>query len=607
MKLYHGGDHPPTDTDTGVMVHIDSRNGGEKHGMGTNADDFFHATTDGLTRNQIHIHAGGGDDTVVMDLGVAGSRSIQHGYHVFGDAGRDTFAFTNIGALRGTIVGRLDDFESTSDIILIDGQILNLQRPWEIKGADVDIVSYQGQQWIQIVNSAGGRALFALEGARQTKQPGGWSEEKHFLQWNHAIPSELPVVDFENPQNSLPEKILRQLLPANHASYNVIRQDGNSVEGTPSNDMIDTGRGDDLIRGGEGRDYISANIGADTIYGGSGGDIIEGGKGFDSIHGGAGNDVISGGSDADTIRGGTGNDLIYGGTENDLILGEDGNDRVYGGRGNDTILGGQGHDVLFGSGQNDRIAGGQGRDTILGGSGNDDLSGEGDSDVVYGGSGNDRLHGNVGNDKLDGGSGDDFIVGGEGNDWLIGGLGSDSLYGGPGDNRLNGGFGNDLLHVSSHKNLLIGGAGNDMLYGGAGDDTLFGNADRDTLRGGAGADVLDGGSGQDMLFGGAAADQFVFRHAENFVRGTFDTIADFSPAEGDKVDLSGMDADRFVAGNQAFDFIGRSAFTGEAGELRYEVYNNCIVVYGDLNGDGKSDFGIQINHVNAIGGDDFVL
>lgn len=113
--------------------------------------------------------------------------------------------------------------------------------------------------------------------------------------------------------------------------------------------------------------------------------------------------------------------------------------------------------------------------------------------------------------------------------------------------------------------------------------------------------MLDGGSGRDGLFGGTGADQFVFRHVESFARGTFDTIADFSTAEGDKVDLSGMDADRSVAGNQAFDFIGRSAFTGEAGELRYEVYNNCIVVYGDVNGDRKSDFGIQINHVDTIG------
>jgi serralysin len=55
-------------------------------------------------------------------------------------------------------------------------------------------------------------------------------------------------------------------------------------------------------------------------------------------------------------------------------------------------------------------------------------------------------------------------------------------------------------------------------------------------------------------------------------------------AEGDWIDLSAIDANTAISGNQAFDFIGSDAFTA-AGQLRL---SNGIL-YADTNGDKAAD------------------
>jgi hypothetical protein len=44
-----------------------------------------------------------------------------------------------------------------------------------------------------------------------------------------------------------------------------------------------------------------------------------------------------------------------------------------------------------------------------------------------------------------------------------------------------------------------------------------------------------------------------------------------------------------LAGDQAFTFIGDSAFSGVAGELRYGQAAGSTYVYGDTDGDGVAD------------------
>lgn len=108
------------------------------------------------------------------------------------------------------------------------------------------------------------------------------------------------------------------------------------------------------------------------------------------------------------------------------------------------------------------------------------------------------------------------------------------------DNHLNGG-------------AVFAGAGNDRLTGTKNSDLLFGQDGNDTLDGGNGDDILNGGAGDDYLQGGAGADTFVFSLDVDLVVDVsqigFDKIADFDLKQGDKIDLTGLFADKSIMDN----------------------------------------------------------
>ena len=113
--------------------------------------------------------------------------------------------------------------------------------------------------------------------------------------------------------------------------------------------------------------------------------------------------------------------------------------------------------------------------------------------------------------------------------------------------------------------------------------------------GGAGSDKLTGGTGADDLWGGEGADTFIFKSAgETTVKNSGrDTIFDFSIQQKDKIHLSSIDANALKGGNQAFEFIGTRAFSGEAGELQYRKAYSDTYVSGDVNGDKIADFTVH--------------
>ena len=169
------------------------------------------------------------------------------------------------------------------------------------------------------------------------------------------------------------------------------------------------------------------------------------------------------------------------------------------------LTGSAADDTLSGRAGDDVLRGGLGADTLSGGDGDDTLVGDdGDPDVTEPGEGDDLLDGEGGHDTLHGDGDDDTLYGGTGHDDLYGGAGHDVLYGDAGDADPDAG-----------DDLLDGGSGHDVLYGDGGDD------------------VLAGGAGDDTLTGGAGADTFVFAAADGA-----DTITDFFPEEGDRIDLS---------------------------------------------------------------------
>jgi Ca2+-binding RTX toxin-like protein len=120
------------------------------------------------------------------------------------------------------------------------------------------------------------------------------------------------------------------------------------------------------------------------------------------------------------------------------------------------------------------------------------------------------------------------------------------------------------------------------------------------LLGGADDDVLEGGAGVDMLLGGAGADAFVFRSIGD---ADGDTIADFSAANGDRINLRPIDANENRAGGQAFSWIGDMEFGSLAGQLRFA----SEILEGDVDGDGAADFQIALTGVTMLEADNFWL
>jgi len=152
----------------------------------------------------------------------------------------------------------------------------------------------------------------------------------------------------------------------------------------------------------------------------------------------------------------------------------------------------------------------------------------------------------------------------------------------------------------------------DQISGDLGADVLSGLAGNDMVDGAAGADTLTGGLGKDLLTGGTEADIFDFNFRGETLKGAGrDLITDFAHLTDD-IDLSGIDA-RSGAGNQAFKWIGKKGFHDVKGELHYKLVNlagtanDKTIVEGDVNGDGRADFQIELSGLIGLTKGDFVL
>ncbi len=232
--------------------------------------------------------------------------------------------------------------------------------------------------------------------------------------------------------------------------------------------------------------------------------------------------------------------------------------------------------------------------------------------TVNGTGATDLIDGRNGSQILNGLGGDDVLFGEAGNDTLDGGLGNDTLNGGTGNDTALYSDATASVTVSLAAGTATGGAGTDLLtsienvVGSNFNDVLTGDSGNNTLTGGAGNDVLTGGLGADTLYGGTGADHFVFNSIADSPGGGADKIMDFSHAEGDVIDLSGIDAITGGA-DDAFTLIS-GGFTHHAGELIVVSAGlNTYSVRGDVNGDGVADFFITVHSTTALVAGDFIL
>jgi serralysin len=247
----------------------------------------------------------------------------------------------------------------------------------------------------------------------------------------------------------------------------------------------------------------------------------------------------------------------------------------------ENAIGGAGNDVLVGNAVANVLNGGGGIDTV---SYRGALAGVTASLASQSGTGGVAAAGDryISIEKLEGSQFDDVLSGGNANDGLSGLGGNDLLVGGNGADTLDGGKGDDTLEGGNGADTLAGGDGADTLRGGNDADALDGGAGNDRLEGGNGDDTLNGGAGNDTLIGGNGNDIFVIAD-----QGGYDIITDFRRG-ADKIDLSDLGD---------FTWVGSGAFTGgnDGAELRGYTLSGKFYLSGDVNGDGVSDFLVQVN------------
>lgn len=338
------------------------------------------------------------------------------------------------------------------------------------------------------------------------------------------------------------------------------------------------GRWHRLFVNGVVEDAVGSN-GRDSVQGNELANRLSGDR---ATTGPGGDDTLRGGSGADTVMGGVGADRMYGDADNDQLYGNDGNDAIYGGTGTDTITGGVGADMLSG--------GGSAGDTL-----SYARSAAGVQINLTFGAATTGTGGDAEGDLIDGFTN---VIGSNFNDRITDTL-VQTIADGGNDNVAFGNGGRDRLYLGGGNDVGYGGANSDILMGMLGNDTLFGGNGKDKVAGGYGADVLSGGTGPDMFIYKSTLDSSPLADLG-------DRITHFRSAEGDRIDLRAIDADRATDWDDAFTLI-TTAFTGVAGQLCISVSGTDLIVSGDVTGDGTADFAILVLNTATLTTTDFAL
>ncbi len=409
---------------------------------------------------------------------------------------------------------------------------------------------------------------------------------------------------------------------------------GTNLNGTGNalDNLILGNSGNNTLRGGEGADTLQPGLGLDTLLGEGGDDRIElfgaANQGVKYADGGTGTDVLVGGDltgstilNFETLAWRAQTAVFLTTAQLNAFTTLRVEDNPGGGpllaslevEGGGVIdLGAFVYDIV-GEQRIELFATDAAAVTISGrdvadGFADDEIFVSGGSDSVAGLGGNDRIEATSAGATVDGGAGDDRIFyseaglsrirGGDGND-TIGLFGQGATP--DGGSTVDGGAGNDRLFAGDAADSLLGQSGDDTIVGGGGNDTIHGWTGADSIEGGTGNDRLIGGIGGDTLAGGTGADRFVYDdgHSGTLSKGQligFDTIRDFSRAQGDRIDLSLVDADTATTGDQAFLAPVNGALGGAigTGSLVYSVGAAATTISGSIDADADFEFRIVV-------------
>ena len=289
-----------------------------------------------------------------------------------------------------------------------------------------------------------------------------------------------------------------------------------------------------------------------------------------TIEGTTGNDtiIVQGDDDSYYVNAYTGTDVI------DIRLPATAGSGIHLDDGGDTVNGGDSIDLITFAGGGNRLYGGGGRDdfgAVSVGAGN----------LIDGGSGSDRFNAD----------GDGAFITLAEHRAAARSEHSGLIYQYDLRNieNLSDTAGNDILVGDDGPNLIETAFGDDLVSGRGGDDVFWSS---DEIEPGSGNDTFVGGLGADRISTANGVDTIRIDRLVESLPGHEDVVTDFSVR--DTLDVSRIDADQTAPGNQAFTFIGDAAFSGTAGELRYQRLGDGLIVSADADGDREADMAVVL-------------
>ncbi|MFZ1426586.1 MAG: M10 family metallopeptidase C-terminal domain-containing protein [Geminicoccaceae bacterium] len=224
---------------------------------------------------------------------------------------------------------------------------------------------------------------------------------------------------------------------------------------------------------------------------------------------------------------------------------------------------------------------------------------------------NDVLAGSNAANTLQGLAGNDLIRAQGGKDLVDGGDGSDFLDGGPGDDTIKGGTGVDLVTYAGNAPVAVDlsskpatakrGSETDTL---AGIEGVLGSSAADRFKGDAANNEFQGKQGKDTATGGGGRDTYFIKVVADSPAGAGrDVITDFTPGQ-DVIDLSNIDADAALPGQQLFRWVGKANLTGAA-QLGYYVSGGNTIVRASTDADAAAEVEIQLTGQKTLTAADF--